>query len=78
MVGNYIIDSSLLSCFQKGKAPLCGLNGSWDIKFPPNLTLIQSLASQHPSTYNSAGALGRRMRILKKGPPPHQFIYIYK
>ena len=38
MVENYIIDSSLFSSFQKGKALICGLNGSRDIKFLPTLT----------------------------------------
>jgi hypothetical protein len=38
LVGNYIIESSLVSCFQKGKALICGLNGSRDIKFSPTLT----------------------------------------
>jgi hypothetical protein len=39
-VENYIIDSSLVSCFQKAKALICSLNGSRAINVLPILTRL--------------------------------------
>ena len=40
LVENYIIDSSLVSCFQKAKALICSLNGSRAINVLPILTRL--------------------------------------
>ena len=56
MVENYIIDSSLFSSFQKGKALICALNGSRDIKSSPTLT--------EPNLYIEVGSEDSKQKIL--------------
>jgi hypothetical protein len=78
LVGNYIIESSLVSCFQKGKALICGLNGSRDIEFLPSLPLYARypIRSPQPQPINKAGVEDCESGIYFKGPHPAFFIYI--
>ena len=62
MVVNYIIDSSLFSSFQKGKAPICGLNGSRDIKFLP--TLSEPNLTEKVLKLNISGTTDQILTIL--------------
>ena len=83
MVVNYIIDSSLFSSFQKGKALICGLNGSRDIKFSPTLTepnLTEKVWRPNtPALIIVLGLWDAESDFFKKSPHPTSlYIYINK